>query len=120
MDSGDKKQEAQKEDSPDLRILVLQDVEEPAEFFKASSLERVQQSSVEQTIEPPAMFLVEKISEVPVIQTQEKTQQVVNTRVHDVVDTVEKWKIHHPGEDQPDDQAHASAENDGGFTAAVH
>ena len=69
-------------------ILVPQDVEEPAEFFKASALDRVQQSSAEQTIEIPDIALAEKIVEGPVTQTQ----QVVNTSVQHVVDTVEVEK----------------------------
>ena len=73
-------------------ILDPQDVEEPAEFFKASSQNRVQQRFGGQIIEPPAISLAEKIVEVPVIQTQEKTQQGVNTNVQHVVDTVEVEK----------------------------
>ena len=69
-------------------ILVPQDVEEPAEFFKASFLDGVQQSSVEQTVETPDITLAEKIVEGPVTQTQ----QVVNTSVQHVVDTVEVEK----------------------------
>ena len=72
----------------------------------------------EQTTETLAVSLAAEIIEVPVIQTQEKTQQVVNTHVQYVVDTVEveKSKIiesdsaeneaYHPGEDQPGDQTH--------------
>ena len=66
-------------------ILVPQDVEELAEFFKASSLDRVQRSSAEQTVETPDITLGEKIVEGPVTQTQ----QVVNTDVQHVVNTVE-------------------------------
>ena len=95
-------------------ILVPQDVEEPAEFFKASSQDRVQQRFGGQIIQTPAISLAEKIVEVPVIQTQQKTQQGVNTYVQHVVDTVEVEKTHHPGENQPGDQAHR------GSTAAVH
>ena len=73
-------------------ILVPQDVEGPAEFFKASSQDRVQQRFGGQIIETPAISLAEKIVEVPVIQTQEKTQQGVNTHVQHVVDTVEVEK----------------------------
>ena len=93
-------------------ILVPRDVEEPAKFFKASSLDRVQQSSAEQTIETLAFF-VGKIFEVPVIQTQRKTQQGVNAHVQHAVVTVEV-ETHHPGEHQPGDQAHRSS------AAAVH
>ena len=74
-------------------ILVPQDVEEPAEFFKASSKDRVQQRFGGQIIETPAISLAEKIVEVPVIQTQEETQQGVNTYVQHVVDTVEVEKL---------------------------
>ena len=69
-------------------ILVPQDVEEPAEFFKASFLDGVQQSSVGQTVETPDITLAEKIVEGPVTQTE----QVVNTSVQHVVDTVEVEK----------------------------
>ena len=49
----------------------------------------------EQTTETLAVSLAVEIIEVPVIQTQEKTQQVVNTHVQYVIDTVgvEKSKI---------------------------
>ena len=73
-------------------ILVPKDVEGPAEFFKASSQDWVQQRFGGQIIETPAISLAEKIVEVPVIQTQEKTQQGVNTHVQHVVDTVEVEK----------------------------
>ena len=73
-------------------ILVPRYVEEPTEFFKASSLDRVQQSSAEQTIETLAIFFVGKIFEVPVIQTQRKTQQGVNAHVQHAVVTVEVEK----------------------------
>ena len=65
---------------------------EPAEFFKAPSQDRTQQSSAEQTIEPPTVFLVGTIFEVPVIQTQRRTHQGENTHVQHVVDTVEVEK----------------------------
>ena len=58
-----------------------QDMEELARFFKVSFLDRVQQSSAEQTIETPDITLGEKIVDGPVTQTQ----QVVNTRVQHVV-----------------------------------
>ena len=48
--------------------------------------------SDEQTIETLAVPLAAKIFEVPVIQTQGKTQQGVNTHVQHVVDTVEVEK----------------------------
>ena len=69
---------------------VPHDVEELVEFFKASTLDRVQQSSAE-TIETPDISLDVKIIEVPVIRTQE-TQQLVNTHVQHVVNTVEVEK----------------------------
>ena len=46
----------------------------------------------EQTTETLAVSLAAEIIEVPVIPTQEKTQQVVNTHVQHVVDTVEVEK----------------------------
>ena len=91
---------------------VPQAVEELAEVFRVFSQDRIQQCTVEQTI--PAVPLAEKIVELPVIQTEEKTQQGVNTHAQHVVDTVEveRPKIIDetvqklPGEDQPGDQAH--------------
>ena len=61
---------------------VPQDVEELGEFFKAFSQNRVQ------LLENPAIPLAEKIVELPVIQTEEKTQQGVNTHAQHVVNTV--------------------------------
>ena len=69
---------------------VPRDVEEPAEFFKAFSQDRVQLRFGGQIIENPAIPLAEKIVELPVIQTEEKTQQGVNTSVQHVFNTVEK------------------------------
>ena len=68
---------------------VPQDVEEPAEFLKAFSQDRVQ------LLENPAIPLAEKIVELPVIQTEEKTRQGVNACVQHVVNAVEveKYKI---------------------------
>ena len=69
---------------------VPQDVEEPGEFFNAFSHNRVQ------LLENPAIPLAEKIVELPVIQTEEKTQQGVNTHAQHVVDStveVERPKI---------------------------
>ena len=66
---------------------VLQAVEELAEVSKVFSQDRIQQRIVEQTIS--AIPLAEKIVELPVIQTEEKTQQGVNTLAQHVVDTVE-------------------------------
>ena len=95
---------------------VPQDVEEPAEFFKAFSQDRVQLRFRGQIIENLAIPFAEKIVELPVIQTEEKTQQGVNTHAQHVVNTVEVERLkiksssrqgrnHHPGEDQPGDQA---------------
>ena len=50
---------------------------------------RVQQRNVEQTINTLATSIAEMIGEVPVIQTQGKTQQGVNTHVQRVVNTNE-------------------------------
>ena len=66
---------------------ALQAVEELAEVSKVFSQDRIQQRIVEQTI--PAIPLAEKIVELPVIQTEEKTQQGVNTLAQHVVDTIE-------------------------------
>ena len=60
---------------------VPQVVEELAEASKVFSQDRVQQRFGEHTIENPAISLDEKIVEMPVTRTQEKTQQVVNTHV---------------------------------------
>ena len=51
---------------------VLPVVEELAETSKAFSQNRVQQSSIEQTIANPVISLAEKTVEMPVIRTQEK------------------------------------------------
>ena len=53
------------------------------------SQDRIQQRAVEQTIDTPATSLVEMIVEVPVVRTPEKTQQVSNTLVQHVVNTIE-------------------------------
>ena len=91
---------------------VPQAVEELADISKVSSQDGIQQRIVEQTI--PAILLAEKIDKLPVIQTEERTQQGVNTHAQHVVDTVEVERPEiiqqtgqkpHPGEDQPDDQA---------------
>ena len=70
------------------------------------SLDGVQQRSVEQDIETPAISLAGKIVEMLITQ---KTQQDANTHVQHVVNTVEA----DPGENQPGDQA------DRGSTGAV-
>ena len=72
-----------------MRFPVPQVVEELAEISKVFSLDRVQQRSVEQDIETPAISLVEKIVEMPVTR---KTQQVANTHVQHVVNAVEVEK----------------------------
>ena len=56
-----------------------------AEAPKDFSQNRVQQSSMEQTIANPAISLAEETVEMPVIRTKEKTQHVVNTHVQQVV-----------------------------------
>ena len=71
---------------------VPQVVEELAESFKVFSQDRIQQRAVEQIIEIPAVSLNEKIIEVPVARTPEKTQQGANTYVQRVIDTVEVEK----------------------------
>ena len=71
---------------------VPQVVEELMEVSHVFLQDRVHQRFVEQIIEAPAISLDEQIVEVPVIQTPEKTQQLVNTHVQHVVDTVEVEK----------------------------
>ena len=66
---------------------VPQAVEELADISKVSSQDGIQQRIVQQTI--PAILLAEKIVELPVIQTEERTQQGVNTHAQHVVNTVE-------------------------------
>ena len=62
------------------------------EVSKDFAQDRVQRRFAEQTIENPAVSSAVKIIEVPVIRTQEKTQQLVNTHVQHVVNTVEVEK----------------------------
>ena len=64
-------------------------VEELMEVSKDFAQDRVQLRFAEQTIENPAISSALKIIEGPVIRTQEKTQQLVNTHVQHVVNTVE-------------------------------
>ena len=64
-------------------------VEELMEVLKDFAQDRVQLRFAEQTIENPAISSAVKIIEVPVIWKQEKTQQLVNTHVQHVVNTVE-------------------------------
>ena len=71
---------------------VPQVVEELMEVSHVFLQDRVHQRFVEQIIEAPAISLDEQIVEVPVIQTPEKTEQLVNTHVQHVVDTVEVEK----------------------------
>ena len=66
---------------------VPQAVEELAEVFHGFSQDRIQQRAVEQTT--PATSLAEMIVEVPIVQTQGRTQQGVNMHVQHVVNTVE-------------------------------
>ena len=65
---------------------VPQDVEKPVEFLKAFSQDRVQ------LLENPAIPLAEKIVELLVILTEEKTRQGVNAGVQHVVNAVEVEK----------------------------
>ena len=87
-------------------------VEELMEVSKDFAQDRVQRCFAEQAIENPAILIAVKIIEALVIQTHEKTQQLANTHVQHVVNTVE---VEEPkliketvqsGEDQPGDQAH--------------
>ena len=66
--------------------------EQLVEQLKTVSVDRIQERTVEQTIEAPDITLAEKIVEGPVTQKQ----QVVNTSDQHVVDTgeVEKHIIH--------------------------
>ena len=80
---------------PQLQIVdvpVPQVVEDLVEVSKVFTQNRVQQRFVEQTIETLALSLPDKVAEVPVIQTQRKTQQIVNAHVQHVVNTVEVEK----------------------------
>ena len=74
------------------QIVDVQVEEELVEVSKVFPQDKVQQRFVEQTIETPAISLAVKIVEVLVIRTKEKTQQVVNTHVQHVVNTVEVEK----------------------------
>ena len=67
-------------------------MEEQAEASKVFSQNMVQQSFRGQTAETPAISFAEKTVEMLDTQTQDKTQHVVNTHVHDVVNTVEAEK----------------------------
>ena len=68
---------------------VPQTLEEQVEVFRVFSQDRIQQRAVEQTIKNPAISLAGMIVEMPVTW---KTQQLVNTHVQHVVDTVEVEK----------------------------
>ena len=81
---------------------VPQDVEEPAEFFKAFSQDRVQLRFGGQIIENPAIPLAEKIVELPVSQTEEKTQQGANMCFQHIVNAVEVEKTYHPDQARRD------------------
>ena len=65
-----------------------------AEASKVFSHDRFQQRFGGQTVEPPAISLAEKIIEMPVTRTQDKTQHVVvvNTHVQHAVNAVEAEK----------------------------
>ena len=69
---------------------VPQAVEELDEVFRVFSQDRIQQRTVEQTT--PVTSLAEKVVEVPVIQTEEKTRQGANMFVQHVVNAVEGEK----------------------------
>ena len=71
---------------------VPQAVEVLAEVSRDFAQDRVQRCFAEQTIENPLISLAEMIVEVPVVRTPEKTEQLVNTHVQHVVDTVEVEK----------------------------
>ena len=73
-------------------VPVPQVLKELAEVSKSFRRNRIQQHSVEQSRETPATSLTKMIVEVLVIQTPERTQQVVNTSVQHIVDTVEVQK----------------------------
>ena len=72
-----------------IDVPVPQVVKELVEVSKVFPQDRVQQCFTEQTIETPAISLEVKITEAPVIQTHEETQQLVNTHVQHVVNTVQ-------------------------------
>ena len=73
------------------------------EVPKTTSQDRIQQQTVEQIVDTPALSLTENVVEMPVTQTQEKMQQVANTHVQHVVNTikVEKPKIFKPTVQKP-------------------
>ena len=73
-------------------VPVTQVLKELAEVSKSSRRDGIQQRSMEQSRETPTTSLAEMIVEVPVIQTPERTQQVMNTSVQHIVDTVEVEK----------------------------
>ena len=93
---------------------VLQAVEEWVEVSKVFSQNRIQRRIVEQTI--PAIPLAEKIVKLPVIQTEGRTQRGCEharstrrqrSRSGEVRNhRGDKAETHHPGEDEPGDQAH--------------
>ena len=69
---------------------VLKAVEELTEVFRVFSQDRTQERTVKQI--NPAIPLAEKIVELPVIQTEEKTRQGVNACVQHVANAVEVEK----------------------------
>ena len=117
-----------------LDVPVPEMVEQLVKLPKTVSQNRTQQQTEEQVINAPVPQVVEELVEVskvlseqgatafrdrslnPVSETQEKTQQVANTHAQHVVNTVKSGEAQdhqadnaetrHPGEDQPDDQAH--------------
>ena len=74
----------------DTPVLLVE--EKQAEASKVFSQNRVQQSSMEQTIANPAISLAEKTVEMLVTRTQEKTRHVVDTHVQHAVNAVEAEK----------------------------
>ena len=74
-------------------IPVPQTVEELVEVCRVFPQDKGHQCFVEQTDEIPDISFAEKIVERPVAQTQGKTQQVVNTRVQDVVNAEKTTEI---------------------------
>ena len=69
---------------------VPQAVEELTEVFRVFSQDRTQERTVKQI--NPAIPLAEKIVELPVIQTEEKTRQGVNACVQHIANAVEVEK----------------------------
>ena len=70
-------------------ISGVQKALETRRYHLMNSIDRVQQRLVEQTIETPVIPFVEKIVEMLVDQTRERTLQAANTYVQHVASTVE-------------------------------